>query len=189
MSCSVAVVMAGGAGSRLGYAIKPALELCGKPMVTYVAETCAQLCKHVVLLVSWRTRGAMRSVCSSSPLLDCVETSGYGYSEDLGFALKFIRERPLLVVPSDTPFVSRESLEFLLSLALEECDQSVATLSVECRDFIGISVFRADNGGWCTICIPRSIEFLNVNTSRDLELARGICSEDPWRGSRRLSRL
>lgn len=174
MSCSVALVMAGGKGSRLGYVAKPFLELCGKPMVSHVVEKVSKLCRETIIALSRATISGASSVCRLA-LVDCIETSGADYVKDLSFALNMVR-RPALVLPSDTPFVSRESLELLLHVA-SECAEKVVTLCIECSEPVGISLFKDGYEGWCNLCVPKSTEFLNVNTPSDLELARSICLE------------
>ncbi len=177
MNCKVSIVMAGGSGSRLGGVNKPLIDLCGKPMIEHIISKALKLCNYVVLAISSRTLKGLSKYCREVGI-DCVITSGIDYVKDLWILVNALR-KPVLVLPSDTPFVSIGSLELVLDLS-NECPYSVTTVSIECKDFVGISVFKGEGSYWCTICVPQSLEFLNVNTPKDLSLARGLCHEDSW---------
>jgi len=183
MNCSVCLVMAGGRASRMGFVNKPTIKVCGVPMIERVLRVCERVCRVTIVAASKYTIDKdLVNAVRQRALADLLESSGRGYVEDLSLLLKLVR-KPTLVLPSDTPFITVESLEFLASLA-SEVREPVTTLCVECSKPIGISVFRDEGGEWCCICVSESMEFMNINTFNELGMAEEHCNENSWRSSR-----
>ncbi len=182
MSCRLCVVMAGGRASRLGFVNKPMLKICGEPMIERILRVCDRLCTITIVVVSSYTASRdLAEVVNRHALAEQLYSAGCGYVEDLATILRIVR-KPALVLPSDVPFVTVESLEFFIDIALKQ-GKNVVTMCVECLEPLGISVFTEGDGGeWCCVCVPRSREFLNINTPRDVRDAEEYCREEA-RGS------
>lgn len=77
----LALIMAGGAGSRLGMGEKPLVTICGKPMIAYVLDAFAAAGHETVVIASPRTPYT-RNWCRARGI-DLYEAGGAGYIEDL----------------------------------------------------------------------------------------------------------
>jgi len=169
----IALVMAGGRGTRLGGVCKPMLEVCGEPMIARIISAVRSFVECIVLAISGWTRRCLEDLCRD-PLVECIETSGRGYVEDLATMLSSLR-KPLLVLPSDTPLLREEHIETLLLEAQRAERACVVTLEGP-RGPVGISLFRCEGGSWASIRIDDPL-LVNVNTVGDLELVERLCIE------------
>ena len=167
------IIMAGGRGSRLGYAEKPVVEICGRRMVDGVLRAAAAI-GEPVMCISGFAPNVERSYCGG---LRCVRGSG-DYVSDLRTALEAVGT-PTLVLPADMPFLDHgiRELRRFVDLALGS-HASVITLNV-CRHGHcyqpGVSIFRMLGGEWEDIHILWRAAFMDVDDPRDLEEARGYC--------------
>ncbi len=164
------LVMAGGKGSRLGGLAKPCIELCGKPMVLHVINILRFVCRYIVLAVSRYTKTCVSYICKDIGV-ECVETSGYNYVEDLSILLSSLR-KPVLVVPCDTPFVSLDQIRHLISEGMRSRASVITAISR--GRVVGIALFLDEKGSWVDVEIG---DVLNVNTPRDLQIAYALCRE------------
>jgi molybdopterin-guanine dinucleotide biosynthesis protein A len=106
----IGVVLAGGAGRRLGAGSKPGALLAGRPLVTYPLEALSAVCSHVAV------------VCKRStplPALDDVERWDEPDSPrhpltGIVYALERAGE-PVLVCAADMPFVTADACRSLLT--------------------------------------------------------------------------
>lgn len=114
-----AIILAGGQGSRLGLAGRPKalVELCGRPMISYVLEVAERLSRDVVVVVSSPEQA--EALESSGALGDArliVDDADLGPPCPLlGLitGLSAAREQVALALACDTPFLSRDVLAFL----------------------------------------------------------------------------
>ncbi len=176
------VVMAGGRGERLGFASKPLIDLCGALLIERVLGGVKDLCSKIVVAYSRYTRGVEDHVCGRKELCGscmCIETSGDSYVEDLNKALD-LSGFPVLVIPSDTPFIDKKILGDFISKALGT-GAEIVNLSVVGRGLIGVSVFKSRSGGWINIVYEYSNSLIDIDTPEDLERARCMCGEDTRR--------
>jgi len=106
----IGVVLAGGAGRRLGAGSKPGALLAGRPLVSYPLEALSAVCSHVAV------------VCKRStplPALDDVERWDEPDSPrhpltGIVYALERAGE-PVLVCAADMPFVTADACRSLLT--------------------------------------------------------------------------
>ncbi len=138
----VALVMAGGKGSRLSLSVeKPLLKVGGKPVIVYVLEALksAKKVDSVVVAVSGFTP-------KTAQLMDwlgvrVVMTPGKDYVSDMGFAVKELGLGVFLAVAADLPLVSGDVLDAVLE-RYEHCGKPALTVAVplELKQKLGMCV-------------------------------------------------
>lgn len=115
----IAVVMAGGKGTRLKMDCeKPLLELAGKPMVDYVLSSLSKsnYIKKVYIATSPNTPLTKQHCLDEN--YEIIDTPGKGYVEDLGFILKYFEKNhhntKILTVSSDVPCIETETYDLII---------------------------------------------------------------------------
>jgi adenosylcobinamide-phosphate guanylyltransferase len=100
-----ALIMAGGAGSRLGRGEKPLTQICGRPMLSYVAEAFLSARCEPVVVVSLNT--PMTANWCRAQGIAVVRTEGNGYVEDMVCAVHNLEEdKPVIIGVSDIPCIT-----------------------------------------------------------------------------------
>ncbi len=171
------LVMAGGRGSRYGSPEKIVLNVCGKKLIGYVIDVIRPLCRDIVLAISRNTYKIpeVRNLCIEGDI-DCVETSGMGYVEDLSLLLCSIR-KPILVMPADI-IIRRGVVEDFVERAMK-MNEDVITMAIEgngVEEPIGIGLFNSCGGNWANIVYsPKSA--VDIDTRNDLEIAESMCRD------------
>ncbi|WP_456481661.1 NTP transferase domain-containing protein [Methanopyrus sp.] len=109
-----ALVMAGGQARRMGGVEKPAVEVAGKPLLTWVLEALRD-CPRVGSITVAVSRGARvtRSIAERSGA-EVVITPGRGYVRDLRFALKNVGT-PALTVTADLPCLDADIVDLVVA--------------------------------------------------------------------------
>ena len=168
------IIMAGGKGSRINNPNKPMIEIHGKPMIDYVANAVSGL--GTVYIATTRSHDRVIEWARSRGY-GIVLTSGRDYPNDLIEALKAVGT-PTLVLPSDTPLLSRGFIIKFLKAAAYVRTPMITLVAVRSNEHVytGISYVRElviINGviPWATLTTPWTTELLNVNTREDLERA------------------
>ncbi len=115
----IAVIMAGGKGTRLGLDCeKPLLELNNKPMIDYVISSLTNsICIEKIYVAT-----SPHTPLTKSHLLNhncqIIDTPGNGYVEDLSFILEYfekkIPNKVLLIVSSDLPCIKTETYNLII---------------------------------------------------------------------------
>ncbi len=101
----LALIMAGGRGSRLNLGEKPLVSVGGKPMIARVIEAFRSSGCKVVVVASENTP-MTRNWCRTMKI-DIVLSDGLGYIEDMVAAVTDLEETgPLFVSVSDIPCVN-----------------------------------------------------------------------------------
>ncbi|MEN6442826.1 MAG: NTP transferase domain-containing protein [Methanoregula sp.] len=188
-----ALIMAGGAGTRLGLGEKPLISLCNRPMISYVIDAfCACGCE-VVVAVSPRTP-MTRNWCRANGI-DHFCAAGANFILDMEEAVSGLDEtRPLFVSVSDIPCINAELLfriqkEYLQS-GMDACSVWVPVDLVQFyrggvtyRQTIhdtdacpaGVNILRGDRIGEqqeeLQLVIPDLRLAINVNTPADHDAA------------------
>jgi adenosylcobinamide-phosphate guanylyltransferase len=191
-----ALIMAGGAGSRLALGEKPLISLCDRPMISYIIDALLAAGCEPVVAASVRTPMTV-NWCRAHGIA-IVKTGGEGYIVDMVKAVHDLEEEsPVMVSVSDIPCVSGD---IILSVIERYCDCGKDALSTwvpsrlvqSCRGGMpyreevcgieacpaGINILRGD-------CIENEQEefkflldeprlALNVNTREDLSRAEEI---------------
>lgn len=153
----------------MGFVEKPALDICGKPMIAWVLDILRGRCKRILLVLSPHARRS-RDLCVTSPSVVCIEGVG-DYVEDLDLALSQAK-MPALVMPSDVPLIDGEVLESFLKEASRR-EEAVVNL-VGPRGPIGVSLFNRHSGDWVDL-IVNSDNLFDIDTWEDFEEATMLC--------------
>ena len=104
-----ALIMAGGAGSRLNRGEKPLLSICDRPMIGYVIDAFEDFGCSVVVAASPRTP-MTQNWCRANGI-DLYFSQGMDYIRDMVEAIKALDEHlPLFVSVSDIPCLDAGSI-------------------------------------------------------------------------------
>jgi adenosylcobinamide-phosphate guanylyltransferase len=118
----MAAIMCGGKGSRMNQGLpfeKPMLLFRGKPMVEHVLDAlvCSERFSSIVGITSRHTTATskyLRNLNHSVNGLHLIETSGLGYSMDLGQVIELLKPSEIIIVPSDLPILKAETINDIL---------------------------------------------------------------------------
>ncbi|UNQ74147.1 molybdenum cofactor guanylyltransferase [Infirmifilum sp. NZ] len=201
------VVLAGGAGRRLGGVYKPLLELCGKPMILRILEAMSGYFDKVTVIVhdaeqieavSKIATGLGLRVDVVRDILEVASPLSGLYTASLT-----VKEGIFAVIPADTPFIRGKTMKALHQLLDDENDAVVPRwpngyveplIAVYRREAVRRALSNAALSSlrvsWLLENIrtkyvsveeisenPR-LEFFNVNTRDDLEVVQRLCHEN-----------
>jgi molybdenum cofactor guanylyltransferase len=198
-----AVILAGGAGSRLGKE-KSLIEFDGRPLIQWSVEKLAPFVDDVVVVA----RGPEQAGLLEDLIPDAAITrdgiSGYGPVAGLAAGMGQARNEYVLAIGCDLPFLNVDVIDLLFELA-EGWEAAVPTRengmmeplhSVYKRDALLSACQRAMESGERRIraplsmlrvkCVavellknldPELLTFFNLNTRDDLDLARCLWSK------------
>lgn len=129
-----AIVMAGGRGTRLKVDVeKPLFKLHGKHLIKYVLDniSSSKLVEDVVIAVSSHTQETTKYLESLNGNFQILDTSGIDYLNDLSYILTLFESESkndiLLFINADLPFISGETIDFVLTKYLESAKDSLST--------------------------------------------------------------
>ncbi|KDE55894.1 NTP transferase domain-containing protein [Methanoculleus sp. MH98A] len=99
----LALIMAGGEGTRLRLGEKPLVTICGRPMLSYVTDAFAAAGHEVVVVASHKTPFT-KNWCRVQGVA-LYEAEGLGYVEDINAAAADLEEEgtPFFTCVSDLP--------------------------------------------------------------------------------------
>jgi adenosylcobinamide-phosphate guanylyltransferase len=199
-----ALIMAGGKGSRMGLPTeKPLLPLLGKPLIDWVAEAIldAKNVSEFYVITSSNTPQTEKH-CQAKGW-KVLHTDAKGYHNDLKQAVqKAGLKGPVLTMPSDVPAITGKFLDKVVS-EFEVCGKDFLAVFVPIkeREDKGLSISSTDEykGVWYAVSgvniidstkiqgegkletsaiITKETEvLLNVNTTKDLEIAQKIMAK------------
>lgn len=78
----LALILAGGEGSRLGMGEKPLVTICGRPMIAYIIDAFTAAGLDVVVVGSPRTPMTLNYLRAQG--VKFYQGAGQGYIEDIG---------------------------------------------------------------------------------------------------------
>lgn len=186
-----AIVMAGGRGTRLKVDVeKPLFKLHGKPLIKYVLDniSSSKLVEDVVIAVSSHTQETTKYLESLNGNFQILDTSGIDYLNDLSYILTLFEAESkndiLLFINADLPFISGETIDFVLTKYLESAKDSLSTqvpveifkkldleYSYEFKGSVpsGLNVLRSVNEiqEEEQLILPKIELALNINTLKD----------------------
>jgi len=175
------LVMAGGRGSRLGMAEKGLLKVCGRRIIDRILETLTLVSKEVIVVTSRNTKGLREYVRGLGYDVDVIEGTGRDYVFDLKEAMELLGSFPVLVAPSDMPFLSHRVIKALLSFS-RSSPEAVINVSVpsNCSSYrrrgpTGLSMFLTFSGPWRDLELCLYPDLIDIDTSEDLEEALLAC--------------
>ena len=199
-----ALIMAGGKGSRMGLATeKPMLQFLGKPLLDWVAESIlnAKKVSEFCVITSSNTPQTEQHCLSRG--WKVVRTDAKGYHDDLKQAIsKLGWMGPVLTMPSDVPAITGPILDRVVG-EFEVCrkDFLAVFVPIKSRQDLGLSISSTDEykGVWyavsgvnvingskilgegkvetAAIITEETEVVLNVNTTKDLEIAQTLMDQ------------
>ena len=196
-----AILMAGGRGTRLEVPCeKPLFKLCGKPLIKYVIDNlnASKLIDKIVIAVSPHTCETTEYLNSLNEDFLILDTSGDDYLTDLSFILDYFEnessEDILLFINADLPFISTETIDYVLEYYFKSDKDALSTLvpveifnelglnySYEFNGLVpsGLNVLRSINivQEEDQLIIPKRELALNINTLLDSKVAERLYNE------------
>ena len=193
-----AILMAGGLGTRLKVPEeKPLFKLHDKPLIKYVIDNLnsSKLIDEIVIAVSPNTQGTTKYLESLNEDFRILDTSGEDYLKDLSYILEYFekqsKENILLFINADLPFISTETIDYVLDYYLKSDKDALSVIvPVEVYEDLGLEYSYEFNG-----CVPSGLNVLrseniiqdetqlvikkvelalNINTIPDSEIAEKL---------------
>ena len=199
-----ALIMAGGRGTRMGLPTeKPLLPFLGKPLIDWVCEAAASADKVSEFYVITSANTSQTEKHCLSMGWKVVRTEAKGYHDDLKQAVsKLGWMGPVLTMPSDVPAITGKFLDKVVG-EFEVCgkDFLAVFVPIKSRQQLGLSVSSTDEykGVWyavsginivngakiqgegkietSAIITDETEVLLNINTTKDLEIAQAAMSQ------------
>ena len=196
-----ALIMAGGAGSRLNLGEKPLIQICRRPLISYVIDAFLGAGCEPVVAASFQTPMTL-NWCRAHGIEFC-NTDGAGYVEDMVSAVGMLEEKsPLFVSASDLPCITPDIIHTITdayrSGRKDACSVWVpATLVTSSRDGMsyreeiqgitacpaGVNILRgsliAQPQDELQLLLEEPRLTLNVNTTEDLARAEIFIKQNP----------
>jgi adenosylcobinamide-phosphate guanylyltransferase len=143
-----ALIMAGGAGTRLNLGEKPLISVCGRPMISYILDAFSLAGFEPVVVGSAKTPMTM-NWCRAHGIT-VIAAGGAGFIEDMVHAVKSLGETgPVIISVSDIPCITPEIITSVIG-SYYDCGQDAlstwvpAHLVKSCR---GGMPYRESIGG------------------------------------------
>lgn len=198
-----AVILAGGAGSRLGKE-KSLIEFDGRPLIQWSVEKLALLVEDVVVVARGPEQARKLEGLIPHASITCDSISGYGPVAGLAAGMGQARSEYVLAIGCDLPFLNVDVINLLFEQAqgwdaavpMRENGMMEPLHSVYKRDALLCACQRAMERGERRIRVPLSmlrvkcvavellknldpelLTFFNLNTRDDLDLARCLWSK------------
>ena len=198
-----AVILAGGAGSRLGKE-KSLVEFDGRPLIQWSVEKLALLVEDVVVVARGPEQARQLEDLIPYASITCDSISGYGPVAGLAAGIEKARNEYVLAIGCDLPFLNVDVVNLLFERAqgwdaavpIRENGMMEPLHSVYKRDALLCACQKAIERGERRIRVPLSmlrvkcvavellknldpelLTFFNLNTRDDLDLARCLWSK------------
>ena len=196
-----AILMAGGMGTRLEKKKeKPLFKLCNKPLIKYVLDNLkeSKLIDKIVIAVSHHTPETTQYLNSLDGDFQILDTSGDSYLTDLSYILDYFEKKSdkdiLLFINADLPFISTETIDYVLDYYFKSDKDALSTLvPVEIFRDLGLNYSYEFNGNVPSglnvlrsvnivqdedqLVIPKRELALNINTLLDSQVAEKLYKE------------
>ena len=165
----IAIVMAGGKGSRFGYVEKPMVRLGGIPLIDHVMRALLESGLETYIATSKNTPKT-EAYCRSAGYR-VVVTDGSGYHEDL----QYLTERfgVIITCASDIPFLTPRHIEPIIRSSYGSEDSVVGCTLVDGKVTpFGLNLVHGPDDRYIIFDDP--YVGVNINSSNDLDLAAKI---------------
>jgi adenosylcobinamide-phosphate guanylyltransferase len=193
--------MAGGMGTRLKVPVeKPLFKLHDKPLIKYVIDNLksSKLIDEIVIAVSPNTQETTEYLKSLNDDFSILDTSGEDYLKDLSYILDYFEKKSkediLLFINADLPFISTETIDYVLEYYLNSDKDALSVLvPVEIFEDLGLDYSYEFEGNVPSgLNVLRSINIvqdedqlviakvelaLNINTIPDSKVAEKLYKE------------
>jgi adenosylcobinamide-phosphate guanylyltransferase len=158
-----AILMAGGMGTRLKVPVeKPLFKLHDKPLIKYVIDNLksSKLIDEIVIAVSPNTQETTEYLKSLNDDFSILDTSGEDYLKDLSYILDYFEKKSkediLLFINADLPFISTETIDYVLDFYLNQDNDALSVIvPVEVFKNLGLDYSYEFNG-----CVPSGLNIL-----------------------------
>ena len=196
-----AILMAGGRGTRLKVPQeKPLFKLHDKPLIKFVLDNLkpSKFIDKIIIAVSPNTQTTTEYLNSLEDDFQILDTSGEDYLTDLSYILEYFEKKSkndiLLFINADLPFISTETIDFVIECYLNSDKDALSVLvPVEIFDDLGLKYSYEFNGN-----VPSGLNVLrseniiqdedqlvldkvelamNINTLFDSEVAKKLYKE------------
>ena len=196
-----AILMAGGMGTRLKVPEeKPLFKLHDKPLIKYVIDNlnASKLIDEIVIAVSPNTGKTTEYLKSLNGNFKILDTSGKDYLKDLSYILDYFEKNSkkdiLLFINADLPFISTETIDYVLEHYLNSDKDALSVLvPVEVYEKLGLeysyefdgkvpsglNILRSENiiQDENQLVLSKVELALNINTIPDSEIAEKLYSK------------
>ena len=196
-----AILMAGGRGTRLKVPQeKPLFKLHDKPLIKFVLDNLnsSRLIDEIVIAVSPNTLKTTEYLKTLGEDFKILDTSGDDYLTDLSYILDYFEKKSkkdiLLFINADLPFISTETIDYVLEYYLNSSKDALSVLvPAEIFDELGLdysyefegnvpsglNVLRSENivQDEEQLVIPKVELALNINTIPDSKVAEKLYNE------------
>ena len=196
-----AILMAGGMGTRLKVPEeKPLFKLRDKPLIKYVIDNlnASKLIDEIVIAVSPNTGKTTEYLRSLNGNFKILDTSGKDYLKDLSYILDYFEKNSkkdiLLFINADLPFISTETIDYVLEHYLNSDKDALSVLvPVEVYEDLGLeysyefdgkvpsglNILRSENiiQDENQLVLSKVELALNINTIPDSEIAEKLYSK------------
>ena len=196
-----AILMAGGMGTRLKVPEeKPLFKLHDKPLIKYVIDNlnASKLIDEIVIAVSPNTGKTTEYLRSLNGNFKILDTSGKDYLKDLSYILDYFEKNSkkdiLLFINADLPFISTETIDYVLEHYLNSDKDALSVLvPVEVYENLGLeysyefdgkvpsglNILRSENiiQDENQLVLSKVELALNINTIPDSEIAEKLYSK------------
>lgn len=174
----LALILAGGLGSRLNMGEKPLVQVCGTPMIEYVIRAFS-VGGHRVIVVGSPKAPFTRNWCRAHGI-DLYPASGRGYVEDIVEAVTEIGEDgPVCTSVSDIPCIDPGIVGRIMDAYLEAGTPALSTWvpSSLCRGSALRCSYRESIGG--VPACPAGINILEGDLIEEEQAEHKLLLEEP----------
>lgn len=196
-----AILMAGGRGTRLKVPCeKPLFKLHDKPLINYVLDNldASRFIDKIIIAVSPNTLETTNYLKSLNGNFEILDTSGKDYLTDLSYILDYFEKKSqddvLLFINADLPFISTETIDYVLEYYLNSDKDALSVLvPVEIFEDLGLDYSYEFEGNVPSgLNVLRSVNIvqdedqlviakvelaLNINTIPDSKVAEKLYKE------------
>ncbi|GEM_PF-5019855 len=137
----LAVILAGGKGSRFGNHEKCLIRICDRAIIEHVINVVEEFCSRIIVATSLRHSGIIRFCRENN--IDFLITTGRDLCYDMCMIVNVTRDRPLIFFPCDI-VIARDVVRQVFNIALSAEPDVCITFVDENGKFTGISVVTYD---------------------------------------------
>ena len=117
-----AIILAGGKGTRMKSDLpKCAYPFCGKPMISYIIESCKQAnIKDIIVVVGYKSEELIKCLPSDVRYVKQEEQLGTGHATLCAAPLLKDEDGLTLIFPGDMPMIDKETIENLIERHIKD---------------------------------------------------------------------
>jgi adenosylcobinamide-phosphate guanylyltransferase len=173
-----AVIMAGGAGTRLNLGEKPLIDICGRPMIAHVISAFSGAGCRTVVAASKKT--PMTINWCRAQQIPCHKTPGDGYINDMiSIVGELETKEPVFVSVSDIPCITPAIIRSIHSTYLANDKDALSvwipsTLVKSCR---GGMPYRESIDG--TEACPAGVNILRADRIDEIQEETRLLLDEP----------